>query len=509
MQHVPTPTCAPTVHGRSRKLYDAIATTLCFGNASSSDSYLRPIAPAGDTSCGLFAQLNTFVQQLVENAYSGRGVAGGDLHTAIYAHPIRSYGDRPLSAWFEPRISCKPSSGCRARHSLGWATAELRSAPRYLVASHLLYLLFRPRAGLAGHDGGSPAFDVAIHARRGDKLALQQTHTIERIALPGEEALTQQALAVLGCVRGSAAPTLAAVASLSPPPRVLIATDDAAFGEALSKRLVATAGAVVTRLGGTAPNDASSAPTNVSASSLCGAACVPALLELVDGFVRARSLVVSLGSNLGGFLLTAWAAHNHDATPPFLDVDGRVLHRHVAQRRLYFCELQWGSRHGLCGPPAEWTREAAAAWAAEQAVEAQRAENATEAVASDIKEAIRTLTLRLALGMAASSLSGSHDAARSHDGADGVGGGGAVSRAEVASHFDALLARSLGAHPTTGATWDGRSLLGGAMERFLAKKTSGPAHEVVDILRERLAAYQHAHGIRIWQQRVCMSATRL
>ena len=95
---------------------------------------------------------------------------------------------------------------------------------------------------------------------------------------------------------------------------------------------------------------------SAEAAKVCGARCVVNLLGMLGPFGRADRLMLSSKSNLGGYLLSWWAAANRPghaadslgrAVPDaFFDLD-RVLRKEALPRR-YFCELPWGSRRGLC-----------------------------------------------------------------------------------------------------------------------------------------------------------------
>ena len=91
---------------------------------------------------------------------------------------------------------------------------------------------------------------MALHARRGDKLDAQVPDR-ERIGLPDDEAMAEQTITMIDCVRRDALLRRQA-ASQAPtpmlPPRVLIASDDVSFGIAVAQRLMAR-GVVVERGG--------------------------------------------------------------------------------------------------------------------------------------------------------------------------------------------------------------------------------------------------------------------
>ena len=66
---------------------------------------------------------------------------------------------------------------------------------------------------------------------------------------------------------------------------------------------------------------------------------------MVQRFGTADRLILSTKSNLGGYLLSSWGAFNK-ILPTFTDLDAAMRWNALPLR--YFCELPWGSRHGLC-----------------------------------------------------------------------------------------------------------------------------------------------------------------
>ena len=126
-------------------------------------------------------------------------------------------------------------------------------------------------------------------------------------------------------------------AATSAPLRVLIASDDAPF-----------AGSVARRLRMARPRAEIRLRTNSSAAEARTAASVPQLLGLVQSFAQASALVLSLRSNMGGFLFSSWAWSAATPLPPYIDVDARVFSRDLEFGSRYFCSLKWGSRAGLC-----------------------------------------------------------------------------------------------------------------------------------------------------------------
>ena len=320
---------------------------------------------------GFFSQLNTVAQSLLDQLLLSEDAAPTSLNV-IYDAQISGYGGGPLSQFFEPAFSCEPLEP-------RVAAQPLKSFPRYFLVSHLLRLIFKPRNSMARGRPQREHVEVAIHARRTDKLVARGA---ERIAIPNEEQLV--ALAV-GCIRDlrakrhaehshasallpptmprlASTPVAPAVAHTRLPPsltamlnrsiRVLVASDDAAFAISLAARLRALrglgqepievsiessgshagggvnwgggGGGEATAISMMNHTSAATSPPTAREHASCDASCVPPLLATLEGFARAASLVLSTGSNMGSFLLASWPAHNGDQIPIFVDTDQRV-----------------------------------------------------------------------------------------------------------------------------------------------------------------------------------------
>ena len=147
---------------------------------------------------------------------------------------------------------------------------------------------------------------------------------------------------------------------------MLIASDDGAYARDVAHRLRQTAGphARVDVIVGNRSECAAGAGGG-------SGGCVWTLLRLVLEFGRAAALVVSLRSNMGGFLFS-WRGGEPSAAPlgalggargapplvpPFVDVDGVLRPTHLANGSKYFCSLRWGSRAGLCHASEAFSRE--------------------------------------------------------------------------------------------------------------------------------------------------------
>lgn len=340
----------------AHELDAAIIHILCFGPPPNGT-----FVEQSTHTAGYFSQLHVYLTQIVERVFRTEG-AGCSSSGCAPRVSLRSYGDQPLSHYVRPSFTCpaahNPACGRHAR-SLEWASRAVH-ASRYLTVSHAANLFFRPSAARPW-PWRADRFDLAIHARRGDKLAV--TGGAEQIGLPGEAVLARQAVAVLACVRAARSNRTRP----SQPPVVLVASDDAAFAAGLKTALGRLD--VSAELGGAHGASRQLPSGQGQGSTQCDESCVWPLQDLVEGFSRASALVLSLGSNVGGFMLTAWGARNGDAVPLFVDVDGRVRREDLGDRGArYFCRLEFGARSGLCeagpdtGEPAdEWPFEPPAA----------------------------------------------------------------------------------------------------------------------------------------------------
>ncbi|KAL1506941.1 hypothetical protein AB1Y20_007805 [Prymnesium parvum] len=241
------------------------------------------------------------------------------------------------------------------------ASSAWSALPRLLAVSHLLHLLYQPRKPVAppvvpaGARSGAYAFDLAIHVRRGDKM--QEHRQWERLAFWNQSAIVMTAASQLRLAAGDEPPVRHRA------PRVLLASDDNAFASRLEMELASQLGAKVTWLQAahlkSLPESQAGAAAAHWSSDPCDERCVPPLLELVDGFSRAARLMVNTRSNVGTFLLTWWPAANRGRMPYFVDMDGSVAPGSLTPNRVW-CDLPYGSRHGLCEGGAPPLSEAAA-----------------------------------------------------------------------------------------------------------------------------------------------------
>jgi len=303
---------------------DALLQVLCSANTT----YVVNEFPGW--GAGLFAQLNYIAQQVTVRTLKGQRPAY-DMHARTR---LKRYGNDLLSNHFLPIPCTHVKRHTDVKHTMEEALAMLRSAPRYLVVSHILGMLYRPRATndldtalqlLARHFG---SIDLAIHVRRGDKL--NEKRYYERIKVWDVPAILDE---VPKHVR--------------PNGTVLIASDDDAFTREVNEQL-SRLGYVSLRLG----NDHQRFDKHnksIEAARVCDATCVMPLLALNQAFARARMLMVSTRSNVGSHLLSCWGAANADAVPRFVDLDGgRSNISALMINGKYFCDLALGSRCGMC-----------------------------------------------------------------------------------------------------------------------------------------------------------------
>ena len=310
---------------------DALLQVLCSANTT------FEVTELPGRGAGLFAQLNYIAQQVTFHTLKGQRPAY-DVHGSTR---LKRYGNDLLSTHFLPIPCTHVKRHTDVKYTMEEALAMLRSAPRYLVVSHICGLLYRPRATddtalqpLARHFG---SIDLAIHVRRGDKL--YEPRKLERIKMWDVPAILDE---VAKHVR--------------PNGTVLIASDDDAFTREVNEQL-SRLGYVSLRLG----NDHQRFDKHnksIEAALVCDATCVAPLLALKQAFARARMLMVSTRSNVGSHLLSCWGAANADAAPRFVDLDGDSSNISALMiNGKYFCDLAYGSRCGMCNTSEAMQRE--------------------------------------------------------------------------------------------------------------------------------------------------------
>ena len=317
------------------ELQQAIVSLLCTPGAGSYE--MLPETTGRDAKkpqvVGLFAQLNMLLQFVLRGLYAGVGPRHLD---DIYNTQLLGYGSEPIGKHFAPSFACTMRS-CLPRMR---AVATIKGAPRYTTVSTLLHLLLSPRSLVELH---SVKYDLAIHVRRGDRLWVSRS--VERIAVWTSEDIAVHAAQMLQAASNSTPATLQ---------RVLLASDDNTFSAETEKKL-RTRGFAVDVLS----NDAEafdSRNRSIEAAKVCGSACVAPLIEMARRFSQASQLLLSSKSNLGGFLLSSWGAAHSDGMSSvggLLKVAVYDLDRMLKPNELpekYFCELEWGSRHGMCRP---------------------------------------------------------------------------------------------------------------------------------------------------------------
>ena len=323
----------------------ALVHILCAGGESAT----IPPPMTREGVVGLFSQLNQFAQAVLMSAYAGRSPASpASIQRLLEATTLVGYGGGSLAEHFTLSFSCNAP---RQPRDLSSAVDVLRRTPRFTVVGTLFHLLLTPRhppkllpvvfpsaMSLSAIHPPVARFDLAVHIRRGDRLWVDRA--VEKIEVWPPERLLQQMLLVLGS-------ELASAAAGGGKPRVLLASDDNDYLDRLAG-LSYAAGLSVFLIPN--PDARLEAGTNRSleAAKVCGGACVANALSVLDAFARADRLMLSSKSNLGGYILSWWGAANPSKLAPdaLFDLD-KALRRETLPRR-YFCELPWGSRHGLC-----------------------------------------------------------------------------------------------------------------------------------------------------------------
>ena len=358
----------------------ALLAVLCHGSPAYTTGYVGWGTP------GLFSMMNSVANELLMHVY--RGERPQDVRAFYEGTRFLAYGNASLAAHFEPWACDYTPSSSTTTDPRSWAVPALLGAPRYAVASQLVHLIFTPKAAAtaAAHLPNAPPppaerrFALAIHLRRGDKLSEQRN--AERIEVWGKERVVAASAKLLDeswrRAKGGAggrrsisdkaetpitrapSPTTAnvgspeaeaaviarvaaAIRAAAPAARpvVLLASDDNRFASTVEAELRSSLGVDVQR----PPNDHDRGET--APAEACDEGCIQPLQSLTRQFGRADALMVSSKSNMGSFLITWWGAANGHATPPLVDMDGK-LHRAQLQRGRHFCALSWGSRRGMC-----------------------------------------------------------------------------------------------------------------------------------------------------------------
>jgi len=318
----------------------AITCVLCSGADRGFTSLPPPATRHGVV--GLFSQLNHFVQELLVRIY--RGEPPRSLQALYESTRLVGYGGGTIGDHFELGFTC--SSSPRALDSVAEATKLLRRTPRYHVVGALLHLALVPKrpltlAPVRVHVSADVRFDLAVHVRRGDRLWVGQR--VEQIDVWSEQALLRKILDALN------KPAFTAIGTSTEKKRVLLASDDNEYLERIAA--LARGAGLDTVTFGNSHEQLDDRNRSMEAARVCGAECLPELLSMLSPFGRADRLMLSTKSNVGVFLLSWWSAANGGRAAPtaVCDLDG-ILHQESLPSR-YFCELQWGIRHGMCSGP--------------------------------------------------------------------------------------------------------------------------------------------------------------
>lgn len=309
----------------------AVLQVLCHGQPSFSSV---PANPGFNGVSGLMSQLNYIAQGVLEQLVQGKGLRSADsIHRTAR---LQGYGGGTLGEHFELPACASEPDGSEAGATAA-AAALLLKSPRYLVASHVLHQLYRPRESLLPRDPILSRYDLAMHVRRGEKAQADIRPGETRLRNQSEDALVDSALRLLPSAsvrRGDGAT------------RLLLGSDDASFAQSLTRRLQRSDHIEVLRLESDT-RDASRRDSGANVATWFGSASLRTPLELAAHFAASDRVMLSSMSNMGVFMLTWWAAANNDTFPVLLDLEGRVTTPKL-QKGFYFCSMPWGAKHGLC-----------------------------------------------------------------------------------------------------------------------------------------------------------------
>ena len=256
------------MRSRGQALDRAVLASLCNGQPALHKICRNPRDPRTKQSPGFFSQLNFVAQGIFEAVMRGERPTNASV---VYRDTrLVGYGAGALGSYFVP-YRCDSEDGSAGFSSL----KELqRIGSRYQIFASLLRVLFTPLARPDAPTHSRRRFDLAIHVRRGDRIAnVQSGHEWIRPWSVGE--ITDAATRMLSTVGANAS--------------VLVASDDAAFSRELDESL---------RSRGFRSYHLPPPPIGgkVAAGAVCDHACVPPLLDLIDLFARARRSTAGLNN---------------------------------------------------------------------------------------------------------------------------------------------------------------------------------------------------------------------
>ena len=251
---------------RGQALDRAVLASLCNGQPALHKICRNPRDPRTKQSPGFFSQLNFVAQGIFEAVMRGERPTNASV---VYRDTrLVGYGGSSLGSYFAPyRCDSEEGSGFSSSKELQ------RIGSRYQIFASLLRVLFTPLARPAAPTHSRHRFDLAIHVRRGDRIAnVQSGHEWIRPWSVGE--ITDAATRMLSTVGSNAS--------------VLVASDDASFSRELDESLRSRGFRThlpPPPIGG-----------KMAAGAVCDHACVPPLLDLIDLFARARRSTAGLNN---------------------------------------------------------------------------------------------------------------------------------------------------------------------------------------------------------------------
>ena len=132
---------------------EALLSVLCHG---------RPVYDVGYVGWGtpgLFSMLNSIADELLVHAY--RGERPRDVQHFYRRTQLLGYGNVSLERYFWP-WECELAPPPSSFDPQMWAVPMLLGASRYDVVSHLLHLLYRPRAPPAATENAEQSSKVRL-----------------------------------------------------------------------------------------------------------------------------------------------------------------------------------------------------------------------------------------------------------------------------------------------------------------------------------------------------------
>ena len=257
--------------------------------------------------------------------------------------------------WVSTKDRCASLGRSHSESEVRAAAERLKCAHPYVVNGEIHHLLFEPNDWLqtqidklSSFAGDGP--DIGIHVRRGDRVNVEEETPKEGIrALPNDH------IAHL-LQRHAGAPEHHGMLR-----HVVLMSDDVRAGAGIASALDSSPELHVTFLDLGADEG-----RRCSQANYCTATISTDLgAFLFAGFLlvsRARVLIANSNSNLAVLIDTLSETHSlFPSTPILVDMDLRMTNA-ALQEGKYFCDPQWGSRHGLCPAGIAEECEPSGAW---------------------------------------------------------------------------------------------------------------------------------------------------